>query len=207
MSALPSLVLTALMLAPGAAWAAQQFSLELDPAQTKVEYKLGATLHTVEGTFALKRGHVAFDPESGKAAGELVVDATSGQSGNDSRDRNMHKSVLESARYPEIIFRPDRVDGKVAPQGRSQVQLHGTFTIHGADHEMTVPVDVEIVDGRYTATAHFQIPFVKWGMKNPSTFLLRVSDKVDLTIHTVAHALINSAFYSGEAGPTIWLGS
>lgn len=178
------------MLAPAGAFGVHtQIVLELDPAQTKVEYKLGATLHTVEGTFALKRGRVDFDPDSGKATGELVVDATSGQSGNDSRDRNMHKSVLESARYPEIVFRPDRVDGKVAPQGKSQVQLHGTFTIHGADHEMTVPVDVEIVDGRYTATAHFQIPFVKWGMKNPSTFLLRVSDKVDLTVHTVPRVM------------------
>jgi polyisoprenoid-binding protein YceI len=183
MSALPLLALAPLLLAPSAA---QAITLELDPAQTKVEYKLGATLHTVEGTFTLKRGSMSFDPEKGKATGELVVDAASGQSGNDSRDRNMHKNVLESERYPEIIFRPDRVDGKVAPQGRSQVQLHGTFTIHGADHEMTVPVDVEIADGRYTATAHFQIPYVKWGMKNPSTFILRVGDKVDLTVHTVA---------------------
>jgi polyisoprenoid-binding protein YceI len=186
MSALPLLALAALTLAPSTAFAAQATTLELDPAQTKVEYKLGAVLHTVEGTFTLKRGHFTFDPENGKATGELVVDAASGQSGNDSRDRNMHKNVLESERYPEIIFRPDRVDGKVAPQGRSQVQLHGTFTIHGADHEMTVPVDVEIADGRYTATAHFQIPYVKWGMKNPSTFVLRVGDKVDLTVHTVA---------------------
>jgi len=178
---------------PAAAFGAQEFTIDLDPAQMKVEYKLGATLHTVEGTFALKRGRVSFDPDSGRAAGELVVDATSGQSGNDSRDRNMHKSVLESERYPEIVFRPDRVEGKVAAQGRSQVQLHGTFTIHGTDHDMTVPIDVELADGRYTVTAHFQIPYVKWGMKNPSTFLLRVSDKVDLTVHTVAQARVVSA--------------
>jgi polyisoprenoid-binding protein YceI len=187
MSALRSLVLTALTLAPaGALGIHAQIGLELDPAQTKLEYKLGATLHTVEGTFALKRGRISLDPESGKADGELVVDATSGQSGNDSRDRNMHKTVLESDRYPEIIFRPDHVEGKVASQGRSQVQLHGTFTIHGADHEMTVPVDVEIANGRYSATARFQIPYVKWGMKNPSTFVLRVSDKVELTVQSVA---------------------
>jgi hypothetical protein len=74
------------------------------------------------------------------------------------------------------------------------VQLHGTFTIHGADHEITVPVDVEITDGRYTATARFQIPYAKWGMKNPSTFLLHVGDKVDLTIQAVAKVMINSAF-------------
>lgn len=193
MPALRSIVLTFLLFSPAAAFAAQEFTLELDPAQTKVEYALGAVLHTVDGTFTLKHGRISFDPENGKAAGEIVVDAASGQSGNDSRDRNMHKHVLESDRFPEIIFRPDRVEGKVAAQGRSQVQLHGTFTIHGADHEMTVPVDVEIADGRYSATAHFQIPYVKWGMKNPSTFLLRVGDKVDLTVHTVAQTRVTSA--------------
>jgi polyisoprenoid-binding protein YceI len=195
MQALVSFVLTALFVAPAGAFGVHtQIALELDPAQTEVEFKLGATLHTVEGAFALKRDHIGFDPDTGKASGELVVDATSGQSGNDSRDRNMHKSVLESDRYPEILFRPDRVAGKVAPQGRSQVQVHGTFTIHGADHEMTVPVDVEIADGRYTAAGHFPIPYVKWGMKNPSTFLLRASDKVDLTVQAVANARVISAF-------------
>ena len=72
-----------------------------------------------------------------------------------------------------------------AAEGASQVQLHGTFRIHGADHEMTVPVEVEAAGGRYTATARFQVPYVKWGMKNASTFILRVSDKVDLTVRTV----------------------
>ena len=160
-------------------------SLELDPAQTKVEFTLGATLHTVHGSFQFKRGDLRFDPATGRIEGELVVDATSGATGSESRDANMHKNILESSRYPEIVFRPDRVEGKVAAEGPSQVQLHGTFRMHGADHEMTVPVEVEAAGGKYTATARFQVPYVKWGMKNASTFILRVSDKVDLTVRTV----------------------
>ena len=160
-------------------------SLEFDPGQTKVEFTLGATLHTVHGSFQFKRGDLRFDPATGQAEGELVVDTASGATGSDSRDANMHKNILESSRYPEIVFRPDRVEGKVAPEGASKVQLHGTFRMHGADHEMTVPVDVEAAGGKYTATARFQVPYVKWGMKNASTFILRVSDKVDLTVRTV----------------------
>ena len=136
----------------------------------------------------MKRGAIQFDPETGKAGGELVVDATSGSAGAMARDRRMHKEILQSDRYPEIVFRPDRVEGKVPAEGASQVQLHGSFSIHGADHEMTVPVDVQAAGGAYTATAHFVVPYIKWGMKNPSTFVLRVNDKVEITVHTVARA-------------------
>ena len=175
-----------LALLGAAALSAQTIALDLDPAQSEVEFLVGSTLHTVHGTFHLKRGAIRFDADTGKAEGELVVDATSGASGSAARDRRMHKEILQSDRYPEIVFRPDRVEGKVAAEGASQVQLHGIFSIHGGDHEMTVPVDVQSAAGEYTATAHFVVPYIKWGMKNPSTFVLRVSDKVEITVHTTA---------------------
>jgi hypothetical protein len=49
------------------------------------------------------------------------------QSGNGMRDRKMHREVLESDRYPEIVFRPDRVDGAVLLSGTSSVRVHGIF--------------------------------------------------------------------------------
>lgn len=165
---------------------AHDTALEIDPDRTRVEFTVGDVLHTVHGTFVLTRGNIRFDTATGKASGELVVDATSGDSGSSARDKRMHSHILESDLYREIVFRPDRVEGKIVSQGNSQVQLHGMFTIHGADHEITLPVDVDAADGQFTASAHFFIPYVKWGMKNPSTLLLRVSDKVELTIHTVA---------------------
>ena len=109
--------------------------LGLDPDQSKVHWTLGTTLHTVHGTFAFKNGSLRLDPESGKASGEIVVHATSGDSGNDSRDKKMHKEVLESAQYAEIVFRPDRVEGKVSRQGTFTVQVHGLFGLHGKEHE------------------------------------------------------------------------
>ena len=111
---------------------------------------------------------------------------SSGASGDDSRDRRMHKELLESAKYPEIVFTPDRVDGVVAPQGASQIQVHGMFRIHGAAHEITIPVQVLINNGHASAKTSFAIPYVKWGIKNPSTFLLRVSDKVEIEAATGA---------------------
>ena len=167
---------------------AEDTVLQIDPSQTKVEFTLADVLHTVHGSFLLKRGDIRFDPATGKASGELVVDATSGASGSGARDGNMHKNVLESARYPEIVFRPDRMEGKVAPLGASKVALLGMFSIHGAEHEITLPAVVEADSGEYKAAIAFAEPYVQWGMKSPSTLFLRVSDKVEISIHTVARA-------------------
>jgi polyisoprenoid-binding protein YceI len=95
----------------------------------------------------------------------------------------MHKEILESDRYPVISFRPDRVEGNVATLGTSNIQVHGMFSIHGADHELTMPVKVEVFPDHWTADTHFTIPYVKWGIKNPSTFVLRVSESVEIDIH------------------------
>ena len=176
------LALLLLALATSAPAQTQEDLLDFVPAQTTVHFTLDASFHAVHGSFNLKRGGVHFSPSTGAISGEIVIDATTGQSGNDGRDRKMHREVLESTRYPDIAFRPDRVEGNVAPQGSSTVQVHGTFSLHGADHEITVPVQVEIARNNWTVTCHFSIPYVKWGLKNPSNFVLHVSEAVDVDV-------------------------
>jgi len=161
---------------------AQQSSpaLQLDAVKTSASITLNATLHTVHGKFVLRRGELRFAPATGQVSGEIVFDATSGKTGNDGRDRKMHKDVLESAKYPDITFRPDRVEGKVAEPGTSTVQVHGKFGVHGDEHELTVPVEVHFERDHWTASTHFTIPYVKWGMKNPSNVFLHVGDSVEV---------------------------
>lgn len=157
---------------------------DLVPSQTTVTFALGDVMHTVHGAFALTRGKVTYNPSTGEMSGEVVVDATSGHTGIGMRDRKMHKEVLESGKYPEIIFRPDRLEGRVGTNGVSNVQVHGVFAIHGSDHEMTIPIQVEVAPDHWTASGHFVVPYAKWGMKNPSTFVLRVSESVAIDVHT-----------------------
>lgn len=154
----------------------------VDPAKSKLLWTLGATMHTVHGTFAIKNGTLHVDPASGKASGEVVVFATSGESGNDGRDKKMHKDVLESAQFPDIAFRPDRVEGKIAAQGASAVSVHGIFVLHGKEHELTAPVQAELAGDHWTGTVKFSLPFIDWGLKNPSTFLLKVDHAVEIEL-------------------------
>jgi polyisoprenoid-binding protein YceI len=161
----------------------QEMLLQFSPDQSTVAFTLGATFHTVHGAFNLKSGAIHFNPATGALSGEIVVAAASGHSGNGARDNRMHKEILETAHYPEITFLPDRVEGKVEPQGASTVQVHGMFGIHGTVHEITIPTKVEISDGRWSVTSHFAIPYVQWGIKNPSNFFLHVKPVVDIEVH------------------------
>jgi polyisoprenoid-binding protein YceI len=175
-----------LLLLPSLA-AAQQITINLDPARTKVEWTLGDVLHTVHGTFTLRSGSVTFNPKSGDASAEIIVDATSGESGNHARDQKMHKEILESRRYPEITFSPNHVTGNLSNQGASRIQVQGKFHIHGADHDLTLSLPVEKSGNEVKASTSFDVPYEDWGMKNPSTFLLKVDNKVKISISTAGH--------------------
>jgi polyisoprenoid-binding protein YceI len=170
---------------------ASEVTLTLDPAQSKVHYAVETTLHTVHGTFNLKRGSIHFDPATGRAGGEIAVFANSGESGNDSRDKRMHKEILETAKYPEVVFHPTQVEGNVASSGPSDVKLHGIFSIHGSDHELTAMVHAELAGDHWTGTGKFEIPYLNWGIKDPSNFFLKVKHVVSVELAT-----------SGTAKPT-----
>jgi len=176
--------------------AAQQTTLEVDPSKTSIQFTLDAALHSVHGTFQARRSELCLDPVSGAVSGEIVVDARSGHTGNGMRDRKMHKDVLESGQYAEISFRPDQVSGAIALQGKSSVKVHGTFRIHGIDREIEVPAQVDMSGTTWTANVHFTIPYAMWGMKNPSTLFLRVSDSVEIDLMaagSIGQGGVNSA--------------
>ncbi len=182
-----ALLLFACGAAQGVSIATDEIVFDLNPAQTEVNFTLPDVLHTVHGTFQLKSGSVRFDPATGAASGAVTVDVTSGASGSPARDRKMHKEILESRRYPEAVFTPQRVEGRFSPGGVAELQVHGLFKIHGAEHEMTFQTRVETKGDQLVVNMHSVVPYVQWGMKNPSTFILRVSDKVQLDIRATGH--------------------
>jgi polyisoprenoid-binding protein YceI len=157
-------------------------TLLLDPAASRVSFTLDATGHDVEGTMAVKSGRVTFDSAAGTAGGEIVLDLASAQTGNQSRDKTMHEEVLETGAHPTAVFRPAKLRGTLAPSGPSQVTLDGTLSFHGAEHAMSLPAKVEVRDGKVTAETSFTIPYVEWGLHDPSLMILRVAKKVAVQV-------------------------
>jgi polyisoprenoid-binding protein YceI len=171
--------------------------IEFNSAKCTVQFALGALFHTVQGTFKVKGATVRFDPASGRASGQIEVDVRSGETGESARDRQMHDNVLESTRFPDAVFSPDRVKGQLAPRGESQVEVRGSLRIHGEEHEMTIPVRVNAENDQVTAKAKFAVPYVAWGMKDPSNLVLRVDKSVDVEV-----VLVGTLTARSQASPT-----
>lgn len=173
-----------ILLAPIHTALASGHVVKLEPSGTKVSFMLKATGHDVEGDFELTDGEIRFDPATGQISGVIEVDARKGETGNNKRDKTMHKKVLESDEYPLFVYRVERMEGTLNETGSSDVTLYGTMTVHGQNHPLAMPTKIEIRDGHVTARATFPVPFVEWGMEDPSFLFLRVAKIVDVVVAT-----------------------
>jgi polyisoprenoid-binding protein YceI len=170
------------VLALAASAGADEIQIEVDPDLTSISFRLQATLHSVDGTSSLKGGSFRLDSESGIMTGSVAIDATSADTGNKKRDKKMHQKVLLSARHPEIILQARRLEGEVARHGTSDVILHGAIQILGRPHDVRIPLHIEVDGDRFAASIEFDLPYVEWGLEDPSTFVLRVAKTVRVKV-------------------------
>jgi polyisoprenoid-binding protein YceI len=176
-----ALLALALLLAPAAAPAAEG-TFTLDPAASAVRFTLAATLHTVAGEGRVEGGEIRFDPAGGAASGAVRVDARSFRTGIEARDANMHEQVLESARFPEIRFTAERLEVRSRSADAAEVTIHGTLALHGAEHAVAVPAHLALDGGTLHVTGAFTVPYVAWGLRDVSTFVLRVAKEAEVQL-------------------------
>lgn len=171
--------------APGI-WA-QSKTFTVAPDLSKVAFTLGDVVHSIHGTFHIQSGSIQFDNDASRISGSIVVAAGSGKSGNVKRDRRMTMDVLEAPQFAVASFTPQNIEGSIAASGDSTVQITGIFTLHGTPHELTIPVKINIDGSSCRAKTSFLVPYVRWGLKDPSELMLKVSTvskvvKIDLTL-------------------------
>jgi hypothetical protein len=161
---------------------AGQTVVRFDPAQADIRWTLGAFLHSVHGTFKLKSGLLTFDPATGVGHGEFSADLSTGSSGDDARDKTMQQQVLESGKYPLASYVANAIHVDAGSQGIQTIATTGMFNIHGGDHPMQINATFQISGNQVVVTAHFQVPYVQWGLHDPSTFILRVAKVVNVDV-------------------------
>lgn len=175
-------LVTAVILGLAPQLAADELQIELDPELTSISFRLQATMHSVHGSAAAVSGSMRLNTGDGAMAGTVTVDAATAETGSTKRDTKMHTKVLRSSTYPRIELVAGRLEGDLALAGPSDVTLHVEMEILGQRHEIGIPLHIEIDGGRFTARAEFEVPYVEWGLEDPSTFVLRVAKVVQVTV-------------------------
>jgi polyisoprenoid-binding protein YceI len=164
----------AVILAPVALAQHQTFAVNPDASEVKMTLK--TTHEVVNGSFHIQSGSIEFDRCAPKMSGSVVVLAGSGKTGNTSRDKKMNKDILEVEQHATVSFEPKSHAGVIAPSGDSTIQVTGRFTLLGTPREITIPMLVHLENSTATAKAHFAVPYIQWGLKDPS-FLIWKADK------------------------------
>ena len=171
-------------------------ALHLDPEKTRIEWSVGSLLSKLHGNFKLNGGEVIADPKTGVAQGEIEIDAGSGavqsgkfvdgkQTDDATRTAKWQKDVLNSGKYPAIIFHPTSIQGLKEGDGEQTVDAKGTVTLAGMDHPIELTLKLNVKGHDVTAESHFVVPYVKWGLKNPSSGFTRYDNGVHVDIAAV----------------------
>ena len=168
------------LLAPAALAQNQTFVVNPDASEVKITLK--TTHELVNGTFHVQSGSIEFDRNAPAMSGSVVVLAGSGKTGNDSRDKKMNKDILKVEQYAAVSFEPKTYTGAIALSGDSTIQVTGVFTLLGTPHEITIPILVHLEGTTATAKAHFVVPYVHWGLKNPSFLIWKADDDVAIDL-------------------------
>ena len=181
--ALAALLAPAAVLTPAAG--AQHQTFVVNPDTSEVRMTLKTTHELVSGTFHIQSGSIEFDRGTSKMSGSVVALAASGKTGNDTRDNKMNKDILQVEKHAAISFEPKSYTGPIAPSGDSTLQVTGIFTLLGTPHEITIPILVHLDGTTAAAKAHFVVPYVQWGLKNPSFLIWKADNDVAIDLNLI----------------------
>jgi polyisoprenoid-binding protein YceI len=179
MKVIASLVLAILS---ASAILAQHQTFVVNPAASDVKMTLKTTHEMVYGNFHIQSGSIEFDHSTPKMSGSIIVLAGSGKTGNDTRDKKMNKDILLVEQHALVSFEPKTYSGTIAPSGDSTIQVTGIFTLLGTPHEITIPILVHLDSATAAAKTHFVVPYVQWGLKNPSFLIWKAENDVAIDL-------------------------
>ena len=175
-----------LSLAAGAAQESPHGPLHyrLEVAGSTLRWELPSTFGTVKGTAPVFHGTLDVTPLSSGAwdvRGRIVVPAAGMRTENRRRDRRM-RSILETDRYPEIVFELRQFTGDLSqfkPGQTFSVEVAGDLTVHGRTAKVQLPVDVYVFADHVEVAGTFPLNWKVFGLADPS-FVARVREPMQV---------------------------
>ena len=164
---------------------AQHRTFAVNPDASEVKMTLNTTHEVVSGTFHIQSGSIEFDRSNPKMSGSVAVLASSGKTGNNSRDKKMNKDILKVDQYATVSFAPKTYAGTIAPSGDSNITVSGVFILLDNSHDLTIPMQIHMDGSKATARAQLVVPYVQWGLKNPSFMFWKAENDVAINLKLV----------------------
>ena len=191
---LPLALLAALgALAAAVPAAAETTTFAIDAGHSDVSFLIRHMMSKVRGTFNDFSGTIVRDDQDpSKSSVELVIQAASIDTRNDSRDEDLRgEDFFEVAKFPTITFKSTAVE-KVSD---NFYKVTGDFTMHGVTKSITLPVGFsgQLKDARGNLRAGFSMDTkldrkeygIIWNRALDSGGHL-LSDEVDISINIEA---------------------
>lgn len=122
--------------------APQSFDFKDPKGVNNAVFSLDAPLESVNGSASGISGTVSFDPENPAATtGKIVVTSESLTVPNPLQKEHLHSANwLDAAKYPEITFTAKSLANVKTDGNVTTADVTGTFSLHGVEKEITVPV-------------------------------------------------------------------
>ncbi|HEV2914249.1 MAG TPA: YceI family protein [Pyrinomonadaceae bacterium] len=104
-------------------------------------------------------------------------------------NRELREIVLETERYPEIVFKSAEVIVKPTGGGQFRADVGGDLTLHGVTRHVTIPVEAALSGESLRARGEFTILRSDYNVRATSAFhgMVRVRDKIKFTFDILAH--------------------
>lgn len=151
---------------------------KVEVAGSSVRWELPTTFEPIKGVVPLFHGWIEAKPlpDGGwDVSSRIVVPAAAMRTGNRRRDRTLREKVLETARYPEIVFELRQFTGDLSrfrPGETFSVQVVGDLTVHGKTAAVQLPVDVFVFPKAVVLTGSFPVHWRAYGLQDPSLRLV-----------------------------------
>jgi polyisoprenoid-binding protein YceI len=148
-------------------------------------------------TFAVRdfSGEATWDTTSRQAWLRMQIRANSLQVMDDikSKDRReietvMNQSVLESEKYPDIVFEGTGASPNQVGEGRYQINLNGNLSLHGVSGSLMVPIQLTFLGEMLRASGECSIAQSDYGIQPVSVAGggLKLKDELKFTFDIVA---------------------
>jgi polyisoprenoid-binding protein YceI len=150
------------------------------PEKSDLHFELPTTLHLVRGKVPEWTGEVEVDPgQPGVLRARIAIKAVSIVTSSKGRDANMHRKVLESTAFPEIVFQAATYKGdlgELSPGRSFTTEITGDLTIHGVTLPVQTSIECEILADHAIIVGAVPLHWKDFRLRDMSNLFNKVRD-------------------------------